>query len=93
MSALRVLVLPDADEARELAAARVAPAPELLTYADLAARWGFAEAYAKDPKNQTTRLRGICRRLRLKKIVLTGKEIRFRLSDVLKAEEAALRKV
>lgn len=70
-----------------------APAPELLTYADLAARWGFAEAFANNPKKQTARCRGICRRLRLKKIALTSKEIRFRLSDVLKAEEAALRKV
>lgn len=71
-----------------------APSPDakLLTYADLAERWGFSEAYAKDPKNQTTRLRAICRRIRLKKIALTAKEIRFRMSDVLKAEEGALRR-
>jgi hypothetical protein len=68
------------------------PADRLWTIDDLAARWGFADELARNPAATRRRVRDMSKRLRVKAVVLSLKEVRFRPVDVLKAEEAAARR-
>ena len=67
------------------------PAP-LWKLEDLAAHWGLSDALAAKPDATKRRLRDMAARLRLKAIVLSAKEKRWRPADVLKAEDAAARR-
>jgi hypothetical protein len=69
----------------------VNPEP-LWTIEDLAIRWSLAEAMQAKPAATRRRIRDMAARLKIKTVVLSVKEKRYRPSDVLKAEEAAARR-